>query len=230
MSLFNSFLEFYASGVVQSPESLVIETLAESTARDSLHLRSAGGIMLSANQASGALWYDSTDECWKITNGSTGAAPLVSGINGVGGPEITFEGGGNITIVPDPANNKIILSAGDVSGIQTVNGADGPAITVDGAGGIAVTTIGDTISISHGVGAYIVGYSGFRSGTNALHTITHNLGTSFIVPRFIARSGPASVQGRYFEPRIVKVASPNTIDVRTDHPLDYDVVILGMVG
>ena len=230
MSLFNSFIEFYASGVVQASESLTIETLVESTARDTLYLRSAGGVMLSANQASGTLWYDAPDGCWKLSNGGVGAAPVMSGINGVGGPEITLEGGGNITIVPDPVNNKIILSAGDVSGIQTINGEDGPTITIDGADGIAVDTTGDTITVKHDTGAYIVGYSGSHIGTNALHTITHNLGTSFVVPRFVARSGPAAIQGRYFDPRIVKVTSPNTIDVRTDNALDYDVVVLGMKG
>jgi len=225
-------MEFVSSGIVRSPESLIVEAQGGTEARDVLELRSAGGILLSASATSGQVFYDPSDGQWKIGNGGVGAAPIMSGINGVPGPGVTLEGGTNITITPDPANNKVTIDAQDTAGIETVNGENGPDITITGSSGIQVSTTpgSDQVTIGQLPGAFIVGYSGFQAGTTNDTVITHNLDTSFVVPRFVARSGPAYAIGRFFDPAAMKVLSPNAIGVRMDYAIDYDVVIIGMKG
>jgi hypothetical protein len=184
VSLLNSSVEFIGSGLVQSPESLLVESQG-----GPLELRSNADIRLSAAATSGAIFYDVNDNVWKVTNGMVGAAPVVSGVNGVPGPNITLEAGANVTIEPDPATNKITISTES---------------------------------------AAVIGYSGFRAGDTKDTIITHNLNTNFVVPRFVARSGPAKIIGTFFEPASVTIIDPNSIRIRTNIAVDYDVIVLGM--
>lgn len=213
--LHNSLIEFVTSGLLQSPESIDIEALD-------------GFIRLSCADGSGTLEYSTAENMWHLRNADGVFAPIMSGVNGVAGPDLTLEAGANITITPDYGAKKITISSSDVSGIQSINGASGPAIDVIGASGIEVVMVGNQLVISHAPGSYVVGTSGSMSPAQKNIVLIHNLGTTFVNTNFFFDGG--SRDGRVFLPSKLQILDENRIGMRLDLMQDFFFTIIGLKG
>lgn len=211
MSLFDSVIEFLGSGlIVAAQDSLVLEAIN-------------GPLRLSSHGGSGVLDYNQASGYWRLRNNGE-VQPIMSGINGVSGPNVNLVGGANIAIIPDNSNNSVIIDAyGSGGGITDINGATGPSVTLAGASGVQVETSGNQFTISHSV----VGYTEIVPGYIGNQVFTHNLGTTFIVPSFRATSGGGGVNNTVFQPRRVKILNPNQIRVRMNNSIDFEMTLIG---
>lgn len=213
--LFNSLIEFVTSGLLQSPESINIEALN-------------GFLRLSCAGASGTLEYSTTENLWRLRNAGGAFTPIMSGVNGVAGPDLTLEAGANVTITPDYNAKKIIISSSDVSGIQAINGLGGPALTIAGSDGLEVVSAGNTITISNAPGAYVVGASGAVTPVNKNVIVIHNLGTEFITTNFMIDGG--SNDHKVFIPGKLEVLDTNRISFRLSKLDGFFYTIIGLKG
>jgi hypothetical protein len=211
MSLFDSLIQFLGSGLIlAASDSLVVEA-------------QNGPLRLSAFNGSGVLDFDPSAGHWLLHNGD-GAQPIMSGINGVPGPNITLIGGSNVRVSPNPSDGTITIDAsGSAGGITDVNGAIGPNISVVGSGGVRITTSGNIIDVAHNV----VGYRQIVSGYTGNQVFTHSLNTTFIVPSFRAMSGPHDAMNAVFNPQFVKILNADQIAVRMSHPIDFEITLIG---
>jgi len=211
--LFNSLIEFVTSGLLQSPESIDIEALD-------------GFLRLSCANASGTLEYSVDENQWRLRNANGAFAPIMSGINGVPGPDLTLEGGANVTLTPDYGAGKITISASVPSG-TTINGQPGP-FTLVGASGIEVVTVGNTITFTHAPGAWVIGASGLMEPSARNIIINHGLGTRAVNMTFAFEGG--SRDGRIFFPGRLTVVDEDSISMRLDLVRDFTYTIIGLKG
>lgn len=213
--LFNSVVEFVTSGLLQSPESIEIEALD-------------GFLRLSCANASGTLEYSVDENHWRFRNADGAFAPIMSGINGVAGPDLTLEAGANVTLTPDYGAGKITISATGASGVQSVNGATGPAISLIGSSGLEVATVGNTITVTHAPGAWVIGASGLMEPSVRNVIINHGLGTEFINMTFALEGGVRD--GRVFLPGRLQILDENRVYMRLDLVHDFHYTIIGLKG